>query len=95
MFCWISRTHVLVLEEFCCSEEQVRSLVCLKLFATAEEEHNASEEGATFPGVDRRFVEDTGVLENRNFAIRIQLVVLFACHCAYRRVEGGGGIDLA
>lgn len=76
-----------MLEEFCCSEEQVCSLVCLELFTTAEEEHDTGEEGATFPGVDRRFVEDAGVLENRNFAVRIELVVLFACHRAYRRVE--------
>lgn len=95
VFCWISCTHILVLEELCCSEEQVCSLVCLELFATTEEEHNASEEGATFPGVDRRFVEDSGVLENRNFAVRIQLIILFACHRAYQRVEERGGKDLA
>lgn len=87
VFCEISRTYVLVLEELCCSEEQVCSLVCLEMFATVEEEYDAGEEGATFPGVDRRFVEDAGVLENRNFAIRIQLVVLFARHRAYRREE--------
>ena len=84
-----------MLEEFCRSKEQVCSLVCLELFTTAEEEHDAGEEGATFPGVDRRFVEDAGVLENRNFAVRIQLVVLFACHSACRRVEEREGKDLA
>ncbi len=84
-----------MLEEFCRSEEQVRGLMCLELFTTAEEEHDAGEEGATFPGVDRRFVEDAGVLENRNFAVRIQLIVLFACHRAYRRVEEREGEDLA
>ena len=84
VFCEISRTYILVLEELCCSKEQVRSLVCLELFATVEEEHDAGEEGPTFPGVNRRFVKDAGVLEDRRFAVRIQLVVLFARHRAYR-----------
>jgi hypothetical protein len=87
VFCEISCTHVLVLEELCCSEEQVCSLVCLELFATVEEEYDASEQGAASPGVDRRFVEDAGVLENRNFIVRIQLIVLFVRHRVYRRKE--------
>jgi hypothetical protein len=87
VFYEISHTHILVLEEFCCSEEQVCSFVCLELFATAEKKYDTREERATFPWVDRRFVENAGVLENRNLAVRIHFVVLFARHLANRREE--------